>query len=130
MIHKYNEYIQIQEGASHRPSNLYYDNEEFEKSINNDWNGLIVNRKVKGTPLNFYKITFQAGDDKYDYYSVIVEKRLTDDIYYLSEGLSDKFQEKFKLEFNKGVKWENFKYFPKCLNTNMDKLKTTKNFNI
>ena len=63
------------------------------------------------------EINFKIGDDKYDYYSVIVENKGVKDKYYLEDEAVEKFTEKFNNEFWKNAPeyTENMIYDPKCL---------------
>jgi len=121
MIHKYSEYLNLiseaYTGSNPNPSSIYWKS-ELEDVINNDWTQISVDRynnsDMKGTG---YLIKFRTGDEKYDYKSVIVEKKGTTDFYYLEDGLDKIFCEKFKTEFWKAAQeyHKNMKYMPKCL---------------
>ena len=68
----------IKEGSSSKPGCIYW-NEQLKDIINIDWNEISVSRHTSSV----YRINFKAGDDKYDYYSVIVDSK---DNYYLESA--------------------------------------------
>lgn len=130
MIHNYNEYIILQEGASHNHSNLYQDNDNFKSTINNEWSELSISMAA-GASYNIYKLKFHAGDHKYNYFSVLINNSGNDDIYYLADGLAEKFKVKFKQEFERNIDdWRKFKYIPKCLNITKSDLEGKEDFNL
>lgn len=118
MIRSYSDYIKINEaytGSNPSPSLIYWSN-KLNTLLNNEWTQ-ISTTKYTG---NIYEIKFRTGDEKNNYYSVLVEKS-TNDIYYLEEDgkidLSKIFQEKLNNEFWKHPLdyYKNLKYAPKCL---------------
>lgn len=130
MIHNYNEYILLQEGSSNGHANLYKDDNDFKDTINKEWSELSISMAA-GASYNIYKLKFHAGDDKYDYFSVLIENDGNDDIYYLEDGLAEKFKVKFKQEFERNIDdWRKFKYIPKCLNITKSDLQARDDFNL
>jgi len=126
MIRKYSEYLNLiseaYAGSNPNPSAIYWKS-QLEKIINNDWTQISIEKynisSIKGLS---YLIKFRTGDDKYDYHSVIVEKKGNTDFYYLEDGpdasdIDKIFCEKFKTEFWKNAHeyYKNMKYLPKCL---------------
>lgn len=112
MIYKYSEYV-INEGSSSSESLIYWSN-QLQMLLNRDWTE-ISSKKYKD---NLYYIHFKAGNDKYDYYKVLVEKG---DIYYMEENENvnpiNDFQKKLNEEFWKTPQsyFKDLKYSPKCL---------------
>ncbi len=131
MIHNYNEYIILQEGTSNGHSNLYQDNDDFKDTINKEWSELSISFATSTSSMSIYKLKFHAGDNKYDYFSVLIENVGNDDIYYLADGLAEKFKVKFKQEFERNIDdWRKFKYIPKCLNITKSDLEGKEDFNL
>jgi len=120
MIRKYSEYLNLisetYTGSNPNPSAIYWKH-QLSEIINNDWTQISIEKynisSIKGLS---YLIKFRTGDEKHDYYSVIVEKKATD-FYYLEDDTDKIFCEKFKTEFWKNAHeyYKNMKYLPKCL---------------
>jgi len=116
MIYKYSDFLDkenlLTEGGKYRPSNIYYVDDVIDL-IDKEWYGL----EVEKHKVNFYKLNFRVkdDDDTYNYYSVLIEKKFNDDMFYMED--STKFKEKFKHEFLKNPTEyiEKFKYEPKFL---------------
>lgn len=131
MIHNYNEYILLQEGRSNGHANLYKDDDDFKDTINKEWSELSISFATSTSSLSIYKLKFHAGDDDFDYFSVLIEKVGNEDIYYLADGLAEKFKIKFKQEFERNIDdWRKFKYIPKCLNITKSDLQGRDDFNL
>jgi hypothetical protein len=112
MIYKYLEFIK--EGSDANPSNIYWNNSEYEKILKSDWSEILVKKDIG----DYYKIRFRIGPDKYDYYAVIFQLNNKNDIYLLEDEIDiNVFIEKFKNEFWKNAPEyaKDMKYVPKCL---------------
>lgn len=107
MIRNYFDFIK--EGHNSSDSPIYW-SESLEKLINEDWTEI----STKHYSDDIYFINFKAGNDRYDYYSVLANK--SDDTYLMDNP--ENFIQKFRTEFWKDpAKYiENMKRFkPKCL---------------
>jgi len=111
----------IKEGSSSKPSYIYW-NEQLKDIIDKDWNEISVSRHSSDK----YCINFKVGDDKYDYYSVIVDSK---DNYYLES--TEQFIKKFIKEFwkNATLYVKNMKYNPKCLG-DLQHVKDSEKYNL
>jgi hypothetical protein len=125
MLHKYSDYISnINEGSSKRPQVLYW-NSQVEKLLNNEWTE-INSKRYTGS---IYSLNFKAGEDDYDYYNILIEKKGSSDFYYMED--STKFAEKLKIEFwkNPDIYYKELKYAPKVLG-DISHLKDADKFNL
>lgn len=118
MIRKYSEYInEAYVGKNPSPHELYWDNSTFKKIFENEWSQISTSRYES----NIYSINFRAGDEQYDYYSVLAESNGNIDIYYLEDSdkvkISKDFEKKFVEEFFKNGHeyYKDLTYTPKCL---------------
>jgi hypothetical protein len=120
MIYNYTNFLIIKEGSQSNPDTIYWFN-SLNEALNKTWSDIKIQkyRKVNYSD-TIYGILFKIGDDKYDYYQVLIEKKNNDEEYLMED--SDKnviklFIEKFKKEFwnNAGEYIQNFEYVPKCL---------------
>ena len=124
---KFINYNLINEGSLNNPQNLYW-NHQLENILAKDWTEINTARYSGGK----YNINFKAGQDQYDYYSVIVEgKNIGDDFYYLEDNVSEKFIKKFKTEFWKNASeyFKKLKYTPKCLG-NLSHVRDAEKYNL
>ena len=130
MIQKYSNFIKenlniiIKEGTSSNPSILYY-TDNVEEFINNIWENISTKRYKDDK----YLITFTVGNDKYDSYGVIVQRKNNQDTYYLED--SKLFTEKFKQEFWKNASEyvKNMKYDPIILG-DLEHVRETEKYNL
>lgn len=128
MLYKYSDFIN--EGTESRRSVIYY-NLDFDKVSNDEWTEISTTRHIGSK----YTINFKAGhgkyagDGKYDYYCVLIEKKGSEDLFYLEDPT--KFIEKFKVEFMKSPTEyvKNLKYSPKCLG-DLSHFKIAQNYNL
>jgi len=125
MLYKYSDFIN--EGSITNPSTLYWNNNEFKKVLGNEWSNISVKLLYTGKHI----INFKIGNDKYDYYSVIIENKGTKDRYYLEDEAIKSFTEKFNTEFWKNAPEyvENMKYDPKCLG-DVEHVRDSKKYNL
>jgi len=131
MLHNYLDYIKenfnhINEGSLSSPTSIYWEH-QLNKIINNNWSNISVT-KFSGKYLINFKCD-DSDDDKYSYYSVIIENKNGKDIYYMENP--DRFINKFKKEFfkNETEYYKNFVYNPKCLG-DIEYLKDSDKYNI
>ena len=111
MLYRYFEFIK--EGQESSSSCVYWDNDEFKKVIEKDWSEIFIKKFS-----DKYQLIFRIGPDKYDYYSVILDRKNNKDLYLLeNEEIVEKFKQKFNLEFWKNATEyvKNMIYDPKCL---------------
>lgn len=115
MIYNYLQYIK--EGGPNQDNVIYW-MFELERKLNKNWTEL---SSVRYTG-DIYNIKFKAGDDQYDYFSVLVEKKGTKEFYYFENSNAAKdiveiFEKKLNQEFWKKPElyYEKFKYVPKCI---------------
>ena len=111
MLYKYSEFIK--EGQESSASCVYWDNAEFKKVLENDWSEIFIKKFS-----DKFQLIFRIGPDKYDFCSVILDKKNNNDLYLLeNEEIVEKFKKKFNLEFWKNATEyvKNMKYDPKCL---------------
>jgi hypothetical protein len=119
MIFNYSKFINcdlIKEGSITNRSVIYW-NHQIEKLLTEDWTEIGISNFAGKKK---YFINFKAGPDKYDYYSVVMEKTNEKDLYYLEDNdnnVTEKFIKKFKEEFWKNASEyvKNLDYKPKCL---------------
>jgi len=141
MLYKYSDYIKdislIEEGSTERPDVIYWIN-QLEKIINVDWTDISTYEYSKRS--NKFYIKFKAfendGDKKeiYAYYSVLIEKKGNNDIYYMEDNennVSEKFKKKLNKEFFKNASEyvKNMAYDPKCLG-DLSHVRTSNKYNI
>lgn len=126
MIHKYSDYITLlSEGLKDKPDLIYW-NFQLEDILNKEWSE-ISSSKIVGKS-NIFSINFKINTG--NYYSVLVENK-GNEIYYLENFNSKKFESKLKIEFFKNEEEyiKNFNYDPKCLG-DINYLRDARNFNL
>ena len=111
MIHSYSDFIN--EGSSSSKSPIYW-NYDLVQLLEKNWSEISTTKYDS----NIYYINFKAGEDKedkYDFFSVLVQNKTSDDVYMMDN--SKPFIEKFKKEFwkNPNQYVKSLKYKPKCL---------------
>lgn len=114
MLHNFSQYVNlINEGSSNNHTILYWKS-QFEDVINKDWYDIKTDRIG-----DKYSIKFRISDkdEKYNYFSVILENKNGKESFYVENDDSKIFVEKFKKEFwnNPQEYIKNMKYHPKCL---------------
>lgn len=111
MLH-YNEYLNIikESYISNKPSDLYWSS-DFKNIENLKWTEFSTIRILKSNQF-YYKINFIVDDKQY--YSVIFEKNTNNDIFYIEDNLTEKFESKLRSEFIK-YKTDILKNVPKCI---------------
>lgn len=120
MIYNYTNFLALKEGSQNRPSTIYWFN-SLNKILDKSWSDIKIQkyRKVNYSDI-IYEILFKIGDDRFDYYQVLIEKKKNDEEYLMEESDKDViklFVNKFKKEFwnNAGEYIQNLEYVPKCL---------------
>jgi hypothetical protein len=110
---QYNEYLNIinESYVSNKPSELYWSS-DFKKIENLNWTEFKTVRIFKSNHF-YYKINFTVNNNQY--YSVIFEKNTNNDVFYIEDNLTEKFESKLRSEFNKNKTSEVLKNVPKCL---------------
>lgn len=125
MVYNYSDFL-IQEGYSYSEDSIYW-NSRLNELLNNDWYDISVTKYKR----NFYYLKFRVKekDEEYNYYSVLVEDKNNNDIYYMED--SSKFVKKFKSEFfrNASEYVDKLVYEPKCLG-DLQHVKDGNKFNI
>jgi len=131
MVNNYSDFLKlnsdkINEGGINNPGVLYWQ-KHIKEIYDRDWTNISVT-KYAGDK---YMINFKAGDDKYDYFNVIVEDKNNDDFYYLENSDPTFFLEKFKKEFWKNASEyvTNMKYEPRVLG-DLEFVKTGSKYNL
>ena len=127
MLYKYSDFIKedlIKEGSSSNNTPIYW-SEKIEELLDVNWSDISTTRYVDDK----YYINFKAGEGQYNYFSVIVENKGVNDVYYMDN--SDKFINKFKTEFWKNASEyvQNFIYDPKCLG-DLEHVKDSNKYNL
>lgn len=131
MIHNYSNFININntnvlnEGALGRPEILYW-NSQFEKIQDIVWTEISTYRYSADK----YIIQFKAGDDKYDYYGIVVDwSDKSNEEYYLENPKP--VIEKIKNEFWKSPQTyiKNLKYEPTVFG-DLSHIKDAEKYNI
>ena len=131
MISKYSDFLnlkidKINESGINNPTIIYWQR-AFKEISDKDWTEISTTKYSNEK----YKINFKTGDDKYDYYSVLIENKGGEDFYYLENSDPTLFLEKFKKEFwkNPSEYVKNFKYEPKVLG-DLEHVKATDKYNL
>lgn len=133
MIYKYLDFITedhtlITESHDSEKGPIYWES-QLNEILNEDWSEF-SSARYSG---DIFFIKFKTDDGgKYPYYSVLVEKKLYQDVYFMEDNVSEKFIKKFKTEF-----WKNaakyapeFKKFkPNCIG-DWNQIAITNKFNL
>lgn len=122
----YKKYLDFITEAHNFENGTIYWNFQVDGITDKEWYDISISKSL---PRYFINFRVKEKDEKYNYHSVIIEKKGNDDFYYMEDPTL--FIKKFKEEFWKNASEyiKNFKYEPKCLG-NLEHVKSTNKYNL